>query len=169
MILLTVGTQLPFDRFVEIVDRLAPQVDEEIFAQTGHGRYCPRNMRSQSVVGPIEFEQLVAKSSRIVSHAGIGTIVMAQKHCKPMILFPRLGALDEHRNDHQLATVRALSGRPGIHSAYNEEELTRLIFQPLTNPAPVRELPERERLRDSVGRFIDDQRRLVEGKNGRRI
>lgn len=164
MILVTVGTQLPFDRFVEIVDRIAPSVDEEIFAQTGQGKYRPRNMRSQGVVGPIQFEELVAQCSRIVSHAGIGTIVMAQKHCKPMILFPRLGALDEHRNDHQLATVRALSGRPGIYCAYDEAELAVLMARPLTMPAPAHDLPERDRLRTAIGTFIGEQRLLRKGE-----
>ena len=164
MILLTVGTQLPFDRFVEIIDRIAPTIDEEIFAQTGHGRYQPHNMRFRPVIGPIEFEQLVQQCSRIVSHAGIGMIVLAQKHCKPMILFPRLGARDEHRNDHQLATVRALSGRPGIYSAYDEPELAALVARPLDRPAAVRRLPERERLRDAIGAFIGEQRLLRERK-----
>jgi UDP-N-acetylglucosamine transferase subunit ALG13 len=91
VIVVTVGTQLPFDRFIRIVDRLAPSADEELFAQTGRGTYRPVNMRSQRVVPPIEFERLIAGCSRIVSHAGIGTIVMAQKHHKPLVLFPRLG------------------------------------------------------------------------------
>lgn len=162
MILLTVGTQLPFDRFVEIVDRLAPSLDEEVFAQIGHGKYRPRNIRSQPVVAPIQFEQLVGQCSRIVSHAGIGTIVMAQRHRKPMILFPRLGALEEHRNDHQLATVRALSGRPGIYCAYEEAELAALITRPLPIPAAINDLPERARLRRSIGDFIAEQRLLRE-------
>ena len=154
MILLTVGTQLPFDRFVEIVDRIAATLDEDVFAQTGRGQYRPRNMRSQGVVGPIEFERLIRDCSRIVSHAGIGTIVMAQKHHKPLILFPRLGALEEHRNDHQLATVRALSGRRGIYSAYDEGELATLVHRPLEGPEPVHHHPERERLRTALSAFI---------------
>jgi len=147
VILLTVGTQLPFDRFVEIVDRLAPSLDEEIFAQTGHGKYRPRNMRSQPVVGPIQFEQLVAQCSRIVSHAGIGTIVMAQRHSKPMILFPRLGALEEHRNDHQLATCAQLSGKPGIYVATDVSELGDILSRTDLVPAAVDQLhPDREKL-----------------------
>lgn len=167
MILVTVGTQLPFDRFVRIMDRLAPSLEEEVFAQTGRGAYRPANMRSQGVIGPIEFEKLIKECSRIVSHAGIGTIVMAQKHRKPLILFPRLGSLDEHRNDHQLATVRALSGRAGIYSAYEEEELEQLVRQPLDQPQPVHRHPERERLRSSISSFISDSRSLHNAKVSR--
>jgi UDP-N-acetylglucosamine transferase subunit ALG13 len=167
VILVTVGTQLPFDRFVSIIDRLAPTLDEEVFAQTGRGKFRPVNMRWQGVIGPIEFERLIAACSRIVSHAGIGTIVMAQKHRKPLILFPRLGSLDEHRNDHQLATVRALSGRPGIYSAYDEDELAALMRRPLDVPAAVHHHPERDRLRGAVAAFISEQRRIRVAKGSR--
>jgi UDP-N-acetylglucosamine transferase subunit ALG13 len=167
VILVTVGTQLPFDRFVEIVDRIAPELDEQVFAQTGRGKYRPVNMQSQSVIGPVEFEALVRTCSRIVSHAGIGTIVMAQKHRKPLILFPRLGSLDEHRNDHQLATVRALSGRPGIYSAFEEDALVALIRRPLEEPARIEHHPERERLCQSIATFIGEQRALRDTKRSR--
>ncbi len=169
MILVTVGTQLPFDRFVKIVDRIAANLPEEVFAQTGRGEYQPVNMRFARVVGPIAFERLVRDCSRIVSHAGIGTIVMAQKHQKPLILFPRLGVLDEHRNDHQVATVRALSGRPGIYCAADEAELTALLGQDLQSPPPADHLPERERLRNAVATFIGDQRRLFDAKGSRLV
>lgn len=167
MILVTVGTQLPFDRFVRIMDRLAPTLDDEVFAQVGRGDYVPVHMRAQQVVGPIEFERLIQQCSRIVSHAGIGTIVMAQKHRKPLILFPRLGALDEHRNDHQLATVRALRDRPGIYCACDEAELAALVAAPLPTPEPVSDLPERARLRNAVSSFIGEQHRLFEAKGPR--
>jgi UDP-N-acetylglucosamine transferase subunit ALG13 len=154
VILLTVGTQLPFDRFVEIVDRLAPGLSEPIFAQIGHGQYRPTNMEWRPFVGPIEFERRVAECSYLISHAGIGTLVMAQKHRKPMILFPRLAALDEHRNDHQLATVRALEGRLGIGIAHDEADLLRLTAGPLIAPGPTDPLPERDRLRRAIADLI---------------
>ncbi|WP_085809538.1 glycosyltransferase [Sphingomonas sp. TZW2008] len=164
MIVVTVGTQLPFDRFIRIVDELAPLAGEEVFAQTGRGQYRPVNMRWQSVVPPIEFEQMIQRCSRIVSHAGIGTIVMAQKHSKPLILFPRLGSLDEHRNDHQLATVRALDGRAGIYTALDHEDLAALITRPLAAPAPVERHPERDRLRSALHAVLQEERARLIGQ-----
>jgi UDP-N-acetylglucosamine transferase subunit ALG13 len=161
VILLTVGTQLPFDRLVMIVDRLAPSLPEPVFAQVGHGKYQPRNMDSRAFVRPIDFEQCIADCTLLISHAGIGTMVMAQKHRKPMILFPRRAVLDEHRNDHQLATVRALDGRPGIRIAYDEDDIARLASIPHAAPEPEDILPERERLRASIAALITaEQRRL---------
>lgn len=161
MILLTVGTQLPFDRFVAIVDRLAPTLPEPVLAQVGHGIYRPRNMEWREHIDPIEFEQRIEDCSFLISHAGIGTLVMAQKHRKPMILFPRRAALNEHRNDHQLATVRALDGRAGMRVAYDEDDLARLTAQPHDVPECDQRLPERERLRNTIaGLIAKEQRRL---------
>ncbi|QIG79528.1 glycosyltransferase [Stakelama tenebrarum] len=159
MILLTVGTQLPFDRLVRLVDTIAPELSEAVFAQIGASSYEPKNMKWRSVVDPIEFETMIEEASFIVSHAGIGTVVMAQRHLKPLILFPRLSTLREHRNDHQLATIQTLEGREGIHVARDEEELRKLLIgHPLPPPAPLPENPERLRLRTTVGEFIEKVR-----------
>jgi UDP-N-acetylglucosamine transferase subunit ALG13 len=161
VILLTVGTQLPFDRLVAIVDRLAPGLPEPVFAQTGHGSYEPKHMKWGRYVDPVEFERCIEQCSLLISHAGIGTLVMAQKHSKPMILFPRRAILKEHRNDHQLATVRALNGRSGVRIAYDEEDLVRLMATPHAAPKPHDLLPDRERLLGALSQLIHrEQRRL---------
>jgi UDP-N-acetylglucosamine transferase subunit ALG13 len=154
VILLTVGTQLPFDRLVAMVDRLAPGLSEPVFAQTGHGSYEPRNMEARRYVDPVEFEQCIERCSLLISHAGIGTLVMAQKHGKPMILFPRRAILKEHRNDHQLATVRALRGRSGVRIAYDEDDLVRLMAMPHVAPKPHDLLPDRDRLLGALSQVI---------------
>lgn len=162
MILLTVGTQLPFDRFVKIADRAAPTLRERVFAQVGLACYQPAHMDWQPFVGAIEFERLVSECSYVISHAGIGTVVMAQKHRKPIILFPRRAALDEHRNDHQLATVRALGNRSGIRVALDEDELAQAIATPPPPPEPTERLPERDRLRSALAALIGaEQRRRI--------
>jgi UDP-N-acetylglucosamine transferase subunit ALG13 len=166
VILLTVGTQLPFDRFVAIVDRLAPQLPERVFAQIGHGSYRPANMDWRPFVGPIEFERLIGECSAIIAHAGIGTVVMAQKHCKPIVLFPRRAARDEHRNDHQLATVHALGGRSGIVVAMTGEELEAAIRTPHPAPEPDEHPPERDRLRGAIAALLlEEQQRRTTGRH----
>jgi UDP-N-acetylglucosamine transferase subunit ALG13 len=159
VILLTVGTQLPFDRLVTIVDALAPELPEPVLAQIGRANYRPQNMEWRSYVDPVEFEHCIERCSLLISHAGIGTLVMAQKHRKPMILFPRRAVLKEHRNDHQLATVRALNGRPGVRIAYDEEDLVRLIALPHAAPQPNDVLPDRDRLCGALSELIHSEQR----------
>jgi UDP-N-acetylglucosamine transferase subunit ALG13 len=158
MILLTVGTQLPFDRFVKIVDAAAPSLNMPIMAQIGKANYIPKHMDSKPFLRPIEFDVAFTKASLIVAHAGIGTIVMAQKLCKPIILFPRRGKLGEHRNDHQAATVNALQDRSGIYIARTEEELVGFLSRRLEPPTEDTEHPGREKLRKMLVSYILDNR-----------
>lgn len=46
MIFATVGTQAPFDRFVKLLDKIAPELEEEIIAQTCKGEYQMRDRKS---------------------------------------------------------------------------------------------------------------------------
>jgi Uncharacterized conserved protein len=155
MILLSVGTQLPFDRLISIMDDLAPNIPEPVYGQIGFGKYVPRNFEFSSAIAPAEFEERFRGADVIVSHAGIGTILTAQRHEKPIILFPRRARYGEHRNDHQLATCRNLGGTPGIYVAYNEEELRKLIeSKEGLQPASIGSSPERDQLIASLRQFL---------------
>lgn len=123
MIIVTVGSQLPFDRLIKLVDEVAPTLNSPVFAQTGKGNYRPRNIESAAIVAPRKFDDLLGQASLVVSHAGIGTILSAQARSKPVLLFPRRVAFGEHRNDHQLATINGLRGQPGIYVAETDDEL----------------------------------------------
>jgi UDP-N-acetylglucosamine transferase subunit ALG13 len=156
VIFVTVGTQLPFDRLVKAVDDLAPRLGKRVFAQTSEGRYTPRNIEWKPFIRPLEVDQFFREAEVIVAHAGIGTILTARKLGKPVILMPRVAALGEHRNDHQLATVGALEGRPGIYVARDEAALEALLSQPLTAPEDA-EAPNanRDRLRAHLSGLIE--------------
>jgi UDP-N-acetylglucosamine transferase subunit ALG13 len=127
VILLTIGTQLPFDRLVRAMDDLAATLSEEIFAQIGHASYTPVHMQWAPTLRPDEFEAKFTSASVIVSHAGIGTILTAQKYRKPLVLVPRLAQYGEHRNDHQLATANQVKDKVGVYIASDVNELPALL------------------------------------------
>lgn len=147
MIFVTVGTQLPFDRLIEAIDTIAPELGEEVFAQTGQSTYVPRNIEWRAKIRPLEVDAYFDRARVVVAHAGIGTILTCAKLGRPAILFPRTVAHGEHRNDHQLATAGQLGGRPGIHVARTTDELRALLTGDLTPPPPPGTVPPgRERL-----------------------
>lgn len=156
MILLTVGMQLGFDRLVKAMDDLAPELGMEVIAQTGKGAYRPRNMIAREKIAPEEFEGLVRQCRLVVSHAGIGTVLTAQRFSRPILLFPRRFEMGEHRNDHQVATVQNLEGRSGILVAYEADELRDKIANGLTlDPGKAPVSPSALQLRQTIGRFIE--------------
>ena len=152
MIVVTVGTQLPFDRLISAMDRLAPTLSEPVFAQIGHGSYVPVNLEWTRELPPAAFEAKLAAATVLVAHAGTGSMMAAQRFGKPLILFPRRAALGEHRNDHQWHMCAALGGKTGVHIAADEADLAALLAKPLQAADVAADARERSRF---TGRLRD--------------
>lgn len=127
MIFLTVGTQLPFDRLVKALDSWAgARGRSDIFGQIadpGPDGYRPKNFPFTANVPPADFQQRCRDAALIVAHAGMGSLITAMTFGKPILVMPRRGHLNEHRNDHQFATAEKLGNRPGVAVALDEAEL----------------------------------------------
>jgi UDP-N-acetylglucosamine transferase subunit ALG13 len=128
MIFITVGTQIPFDRLLRMVDEIAPQLQgEEIIAQCCQATYEPRHFRTVQFINPSEFNRIVAEARVVIAHAGIGTILTAMQQQKTLVVVPRQAALHEHRNDHQLATAQNLAHDYDVAVAHNAAELLEAV------------------------------------------
>ena len=130
MIFVTVGTQLPFDRLIKMVDEIAISRTEDYFAQVGQSTFTPANMMWSRAISPGEIGEYLNKCRLVISHAGIGTILSAQRYEKPIILVPRLASEGEHRNDHQSATCEQLAHLQGVYIARNKSELLGYLERP---------------------------------------
>lgn len=129
MIFATVGTQLPFPRLIQALDTIAERHAIEIIAQSAHILSDAPYLKQYGSLPPDEFDGLAARSDMIVAHAGTGSVLSAAQHGKPIILFPRIAALGEHRNEHQLATAQMFRSRRGIYVATDVDELESLILR----------------------------------------
>lgn len=156
MILVTVGTQLPFDRLIRAIDNVALGLSESVFAQIGKTSLRPQNIDFANEVEPSDFDQMARDCSRIVGHAGIGTVLLARRYRKPIILLARRAALSEHRTDHQVATANALKGSAGVYIAEHEGDLEGLLTQELDVPLPTAEYPGRRSLNELLTNFINN-------------
>jgi UDP-N-acetylglucosamine transferase subunit ALG13 len=146
MIFVTVGTELPFDRLVRVVDQWAREHGRtDVFAQIGHTAWRPTFIPFAGFLEPSEFNRAFARASVIVAHAGMGTILSALRYEKPLLVMPRRAALGEQRNDHQIATARRLLELGKIHVALDESELARRL-------ATLEQL----QVRDTTGAFASD-------------
>ena len=128
MIFLTLGTQLPFDRLVKAVDQLSENYPSiEFFGQVGRTKYKPKNFKFVEMLDAHEFQQKFHAANIIIGHAGIGTILNARKHKKPLIVMARRSSLSEHRNDHQLATAEQLSSLKGLYVVNGCDDMGHLL------------------------------------------
>jgi len=130
MIFVTVGTQLPFDRLIQSIDRWAGSSSVgQVVAQIGPSRLKPSHLQWVEFVGPEEFRRYVETADIVVSHAGMGSILTALELGKPILVLPRRADLGEHRNDHQMATARRFREQGRIEVAFDETELLQKLTQ----------------------------------------
>jgi len=127
MIFVTIGTQEPFDRLIETIDEIAPNLGERVIAQISGSKLQFKNIETIEFLDPEEFNRYFDEASLIVSHAGMGSIISALQKGKPILIFPRLAEYHEHRNDHQLATLHQFRRFGYVHTALNREELIDLL------------------------------------------
>jgi beta-1,4-N-acetylglucosaminyltransferase len=134
MIFVTVGNDFrPFDRLLKGMDEIAPFLPEEVLMQKGYSTYCPRNTEYFDFVPLQTATEYLLKSRLVVSHAGIGTIILCQRHGIPLLILPRRKKFGEHMNDHQLEIAQALEERKDgqIRVLHEEDPLKEKILEQL--------------------------------------
>jgi UDP-N-acetylglucosamine transferase subunit ALG13 len=138
MIFVTVGTDLPFDRMLRVIDRWAAQTERrDIFAQIGAGGWVPQAIPSAEFLEPDEFRRRFDQARIIIGHAGMGTILSALNRGKPILVMPKRASLGEQRNEHQLATARRMQALGKVHVAFDESELREMLARIDDLPPPL--------------------------------
>ncbi|QLI82557.1 glycosyl transferase family 28 [Chitinibacter fontanus] len=128
MIFATVGTQLAFDRMINVLNDWAEiNPSEKIIAQVGPSNAMFDYLNCHDFLPPDLSNQYFKDARIIVAHAGMGSVLTALKYHKPIIIFPRKASLGEHRNEHQLATARWLEKKASIFVAWDEAKLIELL------------------------------------------
>lgn len=128
MIFVTVGTELPFNRMVRVVDQWARAAGRtDVFAQIGETDWQPAHIAWSNFLQPPEFSKKFAEADVVVAHAGMGTILSALQWEKPILVMPRRASLGEQRNEHQLATAQRLSELGKINVAMDEAQLRTML------------------------------------------
>lgn len=131
MIFLTVGTLFPFDRLVRAVDSVVGEglIEDEVFAQINYNSYKPKNMEYAEVLDKNIFDEKVNKATCLISHAGMGSIIVAMSHNKPLLVMPRMKRFKEHVNNHQVAIAKKFEELGHILVAYEVQDLVRKMEQ----------------------------------------
>ena len=113
MIFVTVGTtHFQFDRLIAGVAAL--KTDEEIVVQRGPSRVPAGNARVVDFLSFGELADYIRRSRVVVSHAGVGSIMVALSEGRQPIVVPRLARFGEAVDDHQVQVAQMLAERDRV-------------------------------------------------------
>jgi UDP-N-acetylglucosamine transferase subunit ALG13 len=124
----TTGTQFPFDRLLKLIEKWASQnVNKKVIAQTCSSKIEFKHIEAHEFLSPPRYKEVINGAKVIIGHAGMGTIITAHECRLPVIIMPRRLSFNEHRNDHQMATVAKFNRTKGVYVADDENSLFTLL------------------------------------------
>lgn len=135
MILVTLGTQdKSFKRLLQAIEKEIKKgnIKEEVVVQAGHTKYTSKNMKIFDFLPQEEFANLLEKTTLLITHAGIGTILGALKKNKKIIVAARLKQFKEHTNDHQLQILKQFDKHKYIIPLYDFDKLDEALTKSKT-------------------------------------
>ncbi|MGZ3512309.1 MAG: glycosyltransferase [Thermodesulfobacteriota bacterium] len=137
MIFVTVGNHYQgFDRLIKKVDEIASRSPYDVLIQKGYSTYRPQTVKYFDFVPIQAATDYIRKSELVISHAGIGTIILCRENGIPLLIFPRRKKYGEHGTDHQVEIAKALEERKddNIFVVYEENQLENKIREILESP-----------------------------------
>ena len=139
MIFATVGTH--YDGFPRMLDALETLGEVELVVQHGHGR-APANASTAAAFMPFsEMSAHFEAADFVITHAGVGSILMAVKNGHVPVVIPRLKRNHEHVDDHQLELAEQMGARGLVRVAWDTKSLVEVIRQ-VPRRGPNVRLPE---------------------------
>jgi UDP-N-acetylglucosamine transferase subunit ALG13 len=125
VIFATVGThQDGFPRFLRALETLD---GEELVVQHGHGA-PPRNATVAEPFLPFsEMLRYFESADAVITHAGVGSILLAIRHGHVPVAVPRLKRHGEHVDDHQSALAERLQEQGRIRVVWDEASLSEAV------------------------------------------
>jgi len=138
MIFVTVGTnEATFDRLLRAVAGL--ELREEIVVQHGHSAaVAPDGATLTPFLSFDEMTELVRRADVVVTHAGVGSIMLALTNGKRPIVVPRRKAFGEAVDDHQVELAQRLAAAELVTLVESPERLATMLAGHQSDVAPVR-------------------------------
>ena len=130
MILVLLGTQHnEFTRLIQEVENCINNkiIKEQVIVQAGFTKYKSNKMEIFDMISKEELDKYMSKANLIITHGGVGSIIMALEKGKKVIAVPRLHEYGEHVNDHQRQIIKVFSEKNYLIGIQNVEDLPEAI------------------------------------------
>ena len=126
MILVLLGTQHnEFTRLLQEIDECikSKKIDEEVIVQAGFTKYESKKMRIFDMIPKLDLDEFVERADLVITHGGVGSIIMALNKNKKVIAVPRLHEYGEHVNNHQRQIIKVFSEKGYLIGLQNVEDM----------------------------------------------
>jgi UDP-N-acetylglucosamine transferase subunit ALG13 len=134
MIFVSVGThEAPFDRLLRAVDEL--RLDEELIVQYGPSAVRCDRATEFDYLPFDEVVELVRRARVVVTHAGVGSVMLALSNEKRPVVMARLERFGEHVDDHQLELARRLAEAGLVDLVEDDQTLSAALVRGGEPPA----------------------------------
>lgn len=135
MIFVSVGThEVPFDRLLRALEAFPD--DEELIVQYGTSSVRPSRATCMDFVPFETLRDLVQRADTVITHAGVGSIIVTLGEGKIPIVVPRLHKLGEHVDDHQLSLATRLAEAGLVELVHDPADLVQVVKSRQTDGAP---------------------------------
>jgi UDP-N-acetylglucosamine transferase subunit ALG13 len=170
VILVTTGTNgVAFDRLLRAVDAI--ETDERVVVQHGPSSLRPSRATCFDYVSFEELVELVRQARLVVSHGGVGSILVALTNGKRPLVVPRLARFGEVVDDHQLELARKLAGVGLVTLEEDVDRLPELVLSTDSRLSARSETPSTDLaadLRGYLAAILGPSRTRLNGDRGSR-
>jgi UDP-N-acetylglucosamine transferase subunit ALG13 len=141
VIFVTVGTHA--QRFDRLLGALAPLAAmDELVVQHGPGAPPPGATVAVRFLSAHDVVEHVERARAVVTHAGVGSILVAWRAGHVPVVVPRQRRLGEHVDDHQAELARALERHGHVIAVWDVADLATAVDGAPARQAPRPALPE---------------------------
>ncbi len=128
----TVGLERkPFHRLLNWVDQAVEQnlLSSETMVQQGHTVFPASRFKTVDFLPFNEIVDAIKNAELVISHAGVGSILLTLNSGKIPLVVPRQGTLGEHVDNHQIEFAEVMVATRKIKAAFNEDDFYSLLRQ----------------------------------------
>lgn len=164
MIFITVGGEkFQFNRLFAVMDNdiKSGAITDEVFAQIGVSEYAPKFFKYKRYMPFDEVLKFVRESDIVISHAGVGTVILCLKEGEIPIVLPREENFKEHVDDHQVEFAKKMEEEGKILLAKDEKD----VLDKIKNYKKLISKMKPYKISDSSDKLVSYLKTIVEEKD----